>query len=636
MAIVEGKSGDPASKPGAQAQAEAPQVISLDSGLWQAFLRARNDGAYLTGWLGLLLSRLPGAEAGAVLEADHQAGAFVPRAVAPDPRRDLADLGGVAERALAAARPLAEPDAESRKTRLAWPLRLGDGPVTAVVVIVLAEGTAANPQTALRDIHWAAGWLAARAWEQEAAARDGQVRRAAVALDLLALMAEHRRPEPAAMAVVNEAQRVLGADRVSIGLLKGARTAPRIRLLAMSHAAWFRKRSALAEGLETAMEECFDQGAPVSVPPLPATERAIRVAHDDHLRNSPSCVLVSVPLPDETAIAGVLTAERREDRPFSADDLLMAESIGALIGPVLALKARTRRWFAGRLVDGTGHVLGILLGPRRLGWKLLAVAVLALVVAAATVTAPFRVQASAVLRGAVQRAAVAPFAGYVDQAPARAGDAVAAGDLLARLDDTDLRLEELRWRSEIDRFSAQARDALAQYDRTQVALLEAQIEQARAQLRLTEARLARTRITAPIDGMVVAGDLSQRLGAPVQAGEVLFEIAPLDAFRIDIHVDERDLRHVEPGQTGRLVLTGEPAEGRPFAVTRITPLSEPREGLNTFRIEAELLAGDPAAPRLRPGMEGVAKIDVDQALLSWIWTRRLVDWARRTAWTWQP
>ncbi len=634
MSVTDGSGTSTSARAGA-AQA-APEVITLESGLWQAFLRAGSDATFLTGWLGLLLNRLPGAEAGAVLEADHGAGAFVPRAVAPDPRRDLSDLGGVAERALSGARPLAEADAETGQTRLAWPLRLGEGPVRAVVVIVLGEGAPVNSQTALRDIHWAAGWLAARGWEQEADNRDGQVRRAAVALDLLAVMAEHRRPEPAAMAVVNEVQRVLAADRVSIGLLKGTRTAPRIRLLAMSHAAWFRKRSALAEALETAMEECLDQGAPVTVPALPATERAIRVAHDDHLRNSPSRALLSVPLPDESGIIGVLTAERRDERPFAPDDLLMAESIGALTGPVLVLKARNRRWFAGRLVDGTLHVLGILLGPRRLGWKLLAVAIIALVVAGATVAAPFRVQAEAVLRGAVQRAAVAPFAGYVDQAPARAGDTVAVGDLLARLDDTDLRLEELRWRSEIDRLAAQARDALAQYDRTQVALLEAQIEQARAQLRLTEARLARTRITAPIGGMVVAGDLSQSLGAPVQAGEVLFEVAPLDAFRIDIHLDERDLRFVEAGQTGRLVLTGEPTEGRPFTVNRITPISEPRDGINTFRIEAELLPAASATSRLRPGMEGVAKIEVDRALLSWIWTRRLVDWLRRTAWTWQP
>jgi multidrug resistance efflux pump len=48
----------------------------------------------------------------------------------------------------------------------------------------------------------------------------------------------------------------------------------------------------------------------------------------------------------------------------------------------------------------------------------------------------------------VQRAAVAPFQGYVADAPVRAGQTVAAGDLLATLDDRDLALERVRWASE--------------------------------------------------------------------------------------------------------------------------------------------------------------------------------------------
>ena len=611
--------------------------VDLEAGLWSAFTRAKTDTGFLTGWLAILLVRVAGAEAAALLEPDADRGSFLPRAVAPDPRRDLAPLRTIAERSLASGRPASEEAGEGR-AHIAYPLREGDGPVAAVVVVVLDATRPGSVQAALRDIHWAAGWLAARLWERRAGAEAGARARAAVALDLVALLAEHRRPEPAAMALVNELQTVLKANQVAVGMLKGARASPRIRLLAMSHAAWFRRRSAVAEALETAMEECFDQAGAVAAPPIASIDRAIAVAHQDYLRGSATRHILSVPLPDEAGTVGVISVERRaEDAPFTEDDLLMAETVAAVVGPILELKRRNRRWLAGRLLDGTVHVLGVLLGPRRLSWKLLAVSLIALAVAAATVTGPFRVQAEAVLRGETQRAAVAPFAGYVEAAPLRAGDRVAAGALLARLDETDLRLEELRWRSEIDRLSAQSRDALAQYDRAQLALLQAQIEQARAQLRLTEARLARSRIAAPIDGVIVSGDLSQRLGAPVQAGEVLFEVAPLDAFRIDIWLDERDLRFVEEGQSGRLVLTGDPGDGRALELQRITPVAEVQGGINAFRLEARLVAADAAElARLRPGMEGIAKIDVDRALVSWIWTRRLVDWLRRTLWVWQP
>ena len=70
-------------------------------------------------------------------------------------------------------------------------------------------------------------------------------------------------------------------------------------------------------------------------------------------------------------------------------------------------------------------------------------------------------------------------------------------------------------------------------------VLAAQISQTEAQLALVEDRLARATLVAPFDGVVVSGDLSQRLGSPVQLGDALFEVAPLDAYRVVLQVDER-------------------------------------------------------------------------------------------------
>jgi hypothetical protein len=38
--------------------------------------------------------------------------------------------------------------------------------------------------------------------------------------------------------------------------------------------------------------------------------------------------------------------------------------------------------------------------------------------------------------------------------------------------------------------------------------------------------------------------------------------------------------------------------------------------------------------RLRPGMEGIAKVDTGRRKLFWIWTHKFVDWLRLTLWTW--
>lgn len=602
-----------------------------EAGLWAGLTNAKAPAAFLTSWLALVTNRIPKARFAAVMQADLAQGAFVPVAIVPDPRRDVSGLGPVAEQAMASGRP-ATIAAEGAQA-VAYPVRITGGPVQAVVAVWMAEASKADAQLALRELHWAGGWLAAQAWEDRSNDQAGQVARAAVALDLLALAGEHARPEPAAMAVANELQKVMGCDKVSIGMVIKRHAAPRIRLMAMSYSATFKKRSSLTESLESVMEEAFDQNRAVTVPPLDQTARAIAVAHGDHVKGSRMAAVMTAPMTEQGVPVGAITCEWREGATFAPADLLMLESVAALVGPMLEMKRRNRRWVGGKLWDGMVHGLGIVLGPRRLSWKLLVVALLALGVAAATLRAPFRIQAEAVLRGQVQRAAVAPFNGFIDTANVRAGDIVAAGDVLVQLDDTDLRLEELRWSSEIDRLSAQQRDAVANAERSQVAFLDAQIAQARAQLDLNQSQLARTQVTAPIAGTVVSGDLSQRLGAPVQTGEVLFEIAPLDDYRIDMYVDERDLRYIDATMTGSLALAGQPAEGLAFRISRITPVAEAREQVNTFRTEARLLA---PGPQLRPGMEGVAKIDAGRALLVWTWTRRLGDWLRQTAWTWQP
>ena len=161
----------------------------------------------------------------------------------------------------------------------------------------------------------------------------------------------------------------------------------------------------------------------------------------------------------------------------------------------------------------------------------------------------------------------------------------------------------------------------------------ARYAQAQSQLDLALEKLKRTRITSAIDGVIVSGDLSQMLGTPVEQGKVLFQIAPLSAYRVILEVDERDIAQLQVGQTGELALSGIPGERLRFAVKTITPVSTAQDGRNYFRVEAQL---DDASARLRPGMEGVGKIGVGSRKLIWIWTHPLTDWLRLWAWRWLP
>ena len=175
--------------------------------------------------------------------------------------------------------------------------------------------------------------------------------------------------------------------------------------------------------------------------------------------------------------------------------------------------------------------------------------------------------------------------------------------------------------------------ALAERARADINIIKAQIDQAAAQIALLDEQIARTKLTAPFDGLVISGDLSQSIGAAVQRGEELFEIAPLQSYRVILEVEETDIANIQIGQTGNLVVSALPNELFAYSVDRITPVSESEEGRTFFRVEAYL---DMASHRLRPGMGGIAKTQVERRHLAWIWTHQLLDWLRLKLWAWLP
>jgi len=57
------------------------------------------------------------------------------------------------------------------------------------------------------------------------------------------------------------------------------------------------------------------------------------------------------------------------------------------------------------------------------------------------------------------------------------------------------------------------------------------------------------------------------------------------------------------------------------------------DGRNFFRVEATI---NETGLTLRPGMEGIAKVEIDERSLLWIWTRPLIERIRLFIWAWTP
>ena len=592
------------------------------SGAW---FEAIDQAAFIAGWLDETRALVTGVQTLALFVVDDGADALRPVGLWPD--GDSAALEALSDIvARAAARPgiarVRGPDGVLRQA-----LAIRDNETVVAVAAIAALGPEAETARALR---LSTGWVAARLWQRRGAQDRARFDRGFGALDLMATAAEQRGLKPAAMALVEELARWLPARRAAIGLLRRTGSTP--KLMAISGNAWFRRNAPLARAVEDAMGEAVDQNETTAFPRPEARFAAIDTAHQALCTRTGSRAVVSTPLRDAEGCVGALLAEF-ETEP-SEEDLLRLEAIAALAGPLLALKAREARWISGRMPHLIGRGLGALGAPHRPSYRLATLAILVALALPFFLKGALRLGADATLLGTEQRAAVAPVAGFIEQADIRPGDRVAEGDLLVALDDRDLQLETERLSGEIRRLRQEARLALSEDDASGRALTASRLEAAEAEFALAIAQLERMRIRAPVSGTVLSGDHRRRLGAPVEAGELLHEIAAGDGLQVELGIDERDLALVRPGMRGTLALASEPNLRLPLTVTAITPVAGEVEGRRLFTAEAELSGSVPDG--LVPGLEGFARLEAGEQRLWTIWTRRLRGWLILQTWRWRP
>jgi hypothetical protein len=594
--------------------------------LWRRFHQAESREAFHASWLAIQCQLIDRVEAGLLLVRSRRSGAFESAARWPVDRRPGAHVRAAADRVLRArkaqALQLDPQDGGRKRTIVARPVEI-DGEIEAVVVLDVAPRPERQLEEALRQLAWGCGWL------ELTALRGASSQAQTTLLELIATPLEHARFRAAATAFVTELATRFDCDRVSLAVIEDESA----RLVALSHSAQFDRRSNLARALEAAMEEAVDQGREIVLPVEADSAGVVTRAHEALVAEAELGAVGTFLFAREEHFCGAVSSERSGGPPFSEAELDLMDVAVEMAGPVLDLQRREDRSIAVKLREVVRGRLADLIGPRHVGLKLTAGMLVLLVAFLVLAKGDYRVTADLSLEARLMRAAVAPFDGYLLEAPARAGDLVAEGDVLAVLDDRDLALERARFAAQLQELDQQYREALGERDAPNVRILSARIEKVRAQFDLAEDHLARTRIVAPFDGIVVSGDRSQELGSPIERGELLFEVAPLDDYRAVLLVDERDVADVVVGQQGQLVFSAFPEAPVAFTIEQLTPVATASEGRNSFRVEATLAE---TPERLRPGLEGVAKIDVDRRRLIWIWTRRAVDWLRLTLWSWLP
>jgi RND family efflux transporter MFP subunit len=245
--------------------------------------------------------------------------------------------------------------------------------------------------------------------------------------------------------------------------------------------------------------------------------------------------------------------------------------------------------------------------------------------------------------------------GYISQVSADIGDSVRAGQILAVIDDPELReqyakaqaavaqanaavvmakrqLDVLEAQLALDRVTLKRQEDLfagkaltdqqidearaktqvstmnAEVGRAKITSAEADLRTASAEERRLKALLGYTNIVAPFDGIVTRrtvnpGDLVQAVTA--SRTEPLFTCQKLDVVRVFADVAETNALAVKPGTAAQIKLYGEAGQASVRGVvTRIAKALDP--ATRTMRVEIDVQNPD---ERLLPGMYAQVTLD---------------------------
>ena len=243
----------------------------------------------------------------------------------------------------------------------------------------------------------------------------------------------------------------------------------------------------------------------------------------------------------------------------------------------------------------------------------------------------YRVDASAQLNTESTRLISAQFDGRIDQVYATAGDLVKEGFVLVALDTRELEQQQSELSAEAAKAETEVNKNRADSRLADTEIAQARLDQALAKSQRVETYLKSAKSAAPFEGVIVEGERKDLLGAPVKKGDKIFKIAKIEGLYITLMVAERQMRYVKPGASGEVALLSHADHDIPVRVNSVIPVAQVKgqEG-NQFMITAELL--EPPQSWWRPGMTGLARIDVGDRNIAWILTHRLIDNVRLLLW----
>ena len=384
-----------------------------------------------------------------------------------------------------------------------------------------------------------------------------------------------------------------------------------VKWTAVSGKEFVSEESSLMETVESAMMESICRNESSSWPPK-ETERHALVCHR-RLVDLLNCQRVQSHLvrssDDTLQIVFLVTGDRLSQR-----QMRFCEVVSDQVGDRFQLVKRTEKGYLERALSSIQD------SYRSAKVRFVARLLMGLILLSLIPT-PYSVSHHCEVRPAHRRFVSAPFNAPLQSCEFEPGDEVSVGEALARLDDREIRLELARNTAEMQRAEKASDGHLVNRESGKARLAELEYEKLAARNRLLQYQIDHLVLKSPIDGIVVAGDLQDSIGMPLEKGTVVFEIAPLDEFAVDVYIKEEDVHVVKSGANVEMWFEAVPFQSIQGVVENVHPESKLRENENVFLARVRL---NESVRQMRPGMRGSFRIRTVWRPTLWNWIHKPV------------
>lgn len=216
---------------------------------------------------------------------------------------------------------------------------------------------------------------------------------------------------------------------------------------------------------------------------------------------------------------------------------------------------------------------------------------------------------TATLEAEQEATVVSKVRGIVNEIYVEEGDLVEAGQVIAKIEDEQYRIEAARAKATLDRLESEFNRNEQLFDRNLVSAetfqnAQYEYESQKAEYELAQLNLEYTTIKSPIGGVV--SERFVKKGNMVRTDEEVFHVTDFSPLQAILYVPEHEMSKIRKDQTAQIQVDAMPGQIFEGQVERISPVVDAETG--TFKVTVYI---DQTDEILRPGMFGRVKIVYD-------------------------